>query len=40
MLDILRFTFQDFWHWAGMMGILAMLVGMVGAVFANINIKG
>lgn len=37
MLEILEFIFQDFWHWAGTLCLLAVIfTGLIGLFNFNI----
>lgn len=33
MMEVLKFIFQDFWHWLGMLCLLAVIFGGLGGLF-------
>jgi|GEM_PF-3105032 len=37
MIELLEFTFQSFWHWAGMTILVGAFGSSIGAVFAGIR---
>lgn len=40
MLEILKFIFTDFWHWAGTVVLLALIVGgVVGSIQGLVRIN-
>jgi hypothetical protein len=39
MLEILKFIFQDFWHWLGSLILLAVIAEGLGGMFRHIVIK-
>lgn len=39
MLEVLKFIFQDFWHWLGTLILLAVIAEGVGGMFRKTIIK-
>ena len=39
MLDILKFIFQDFWHWLGALLLLSVIAEGIGGIFRKTIIK-
>lgn len=39
MLAVLEFIFQDFWHWAGMLVLVSVIVSPLGGALISCNIN-
>ena len=39
MLEILKFIFQDFWHWLGTLILIAVVAEGIGGLFTKVIVK-